>query len=288
MRSLLFVPADSEKKFNKGLQCGSDALILDLEDSVALDRKVAARGAAVDFLKAAHGMPKRSRLYVRINAPDTRFWQADLEAIIAARPDGVMVPKPRSVRDLELASLAMDGFERAAGLKIGATKVIAIVTEVPESLLQMQGYVSPPARVEALTWGAEDLSASVGSARTRDEAGRWTSPYQLARNLTLMAASGSGRQAIDTVYIDFKNAKGFADECREAAQDGFTGKMAIHPDQVAPINAAFSPSTNEVAWAKTIVELFAANPGAGALSLDGQMIDRPHFVRAQRILARVA
>lgn len=287
MRSLLFVPADSEKKFNKGLASGADALILDLEDSVALDRKVPAREAARAFVAAARLLKTRPRLYVRINALDTPFWRQDLEAVIGEAPDGVMVPKPRNVIDLETISTVMEGLERAAAVDVGSTRVIAIVTEVPESVLQMHGYCAAPPRVEALTWGAEDLSAVMGSSSTRETDGRWSSPYMLARNLTLMAAVAGGRQPIDTVYVDFKNTAGLIDECLTAARDGFTGKMAIHPDQVSHINAAFTPSIEQTAWARTIVELFAANPGTGALSRDGQMIDRPHLVRAQRILARV-
>ncbi|MFM2422674.1 MAG: citrate lyase [Pseudomonadota bacterium] len=286
MRSLLFVPADSPKKFAKGMGSGADALILDLEDSVALPNKVAARSTAVDALKEGHKNPARPRLYVRMNALDTPFWQGDLSAVMPARPDGIMLPKPRNVGDVVRVADEIGRLEMAQGVLPGTTTIIAIVSEVPESVLSIAGYAQGPKCLEALTWGAEDLSAMLGSQSTREDDGRWTSPYMLARNLTLMAASAGGRAAIDTVYVDFKNKDGFADECRRAARDGFTGKMAIHPDQVAMINEAFTPSAAERAWAEEITALFAQNPGAGTLALRGQMIDRPHLVRAERILKR--
>ncbi len=286
MRSLLFIPADSEKKLAKALTFGADCLILDLEDAVSTANKQAARRLAAAFLAEVLKQPKRPRFYVRINAFDTPYWQDDLDGVIAARPDGIMLPKPRSGADVDRLATWLDAAERERGIATGTTRIIAIATELPAALLVMATFADTSARMEGLTWGAEDLSALVGSAVTREPNGVWTSPYLLARNLTLMCATASNRQPIDTVYANFRDLAGLGEECRLAARDGFTGKMAIHPDQVAVINAAFTPDAAEIAWAREIVALFQANPGAGALSLRGQMIDKPHAVRADRILAR--
>ncbi len=286
MRSLLFVPADSEKKIGKALSVGADALILDLEDAVAVGNKAAARPMAAAFITATLGNRKRPRLYVRINAFDTPFWADDLAGVISARPDGIILPKPRTGADVNRLAKLLDEAEAEHGVPVGHIRIIAIATEVPAAVLAMNTFGDVTSRMEALTWGAEDLSALVGSSATREPGGGWTSPYLLARNLCLMAAVGSNRQPIDTVYVNFRDMAGLAEECRIAARDGFTGKMAIHPDQVAVINAAFTPNAADLAWAKEIAALFQANPGAGALSLRGQMIDKPHGVRADRILAR--
>lgn len=288
MRSLLFVPADSEKKIAKALTVGADCLILDLEDAVATANKAAARPLAADFLAETRKRAQRPRLYVRINAFDTPFWRDDIAGVIAAQPDGIMLPKPRAGADVDHLSAVLDAAEPLNGIVPGTTKIIAIATELPAALLSMATFAEASRRMEGLTWGAEDLSAVVGSAATREPNGVWTSPYLLARNMTLMCATASNRQPIDTVYANFRDIDGLKEEARLAARDGFTGKMAIHPNQVAHINAAFTPDANEVAWAKEIMALFAANPGAGALSLRGQMIDKPHVVRAERILARAA
>jgi citrate lyase subunit beta / citryl-CoA lyase len=287
MRSLLFVPADSEKKMAKSLAVGADALILDLEDAVAAARKPVAREMAAAFLLASRGVAKRPRLLVRINALDTPYWSDDLAGVIAAKPDCIMLPKPMTGADVDRLAGVLDRLEADHGIAHGATRIIAIATEMPAAVLHMHTFLNVSPRLEALTWGAEDLSALVGSAATREADGRtWTSPYRLARDLVLMAATGGGRQAIDTVFVNFRDLDGVAEEARVAARDGFTAKMAIHPDQVAPINAAFTPSEREIAWAREIRQLFIDNPGAGALSLRGQMIDKPHAVRAERILAR--
>jgi citrate lyase subunit beta / citryl-CoA lyase len=286
MRSFLFVPADSEKKIAKALSVGADALILDLEDAVATPNKAAARPMAAAFVAETRGNARRPKLYVRINAFDTPYWRDDIAGVMGARPDGLILPKPRSGADVDRLAGLLDDVERTHGIPVGETRIIPIATEVPAALLAMPTFETVSARVEAITWGAEDLSAVVGSAATREPNGVWTSPYLLARNLCLFAAIAAGRQPVDTVYVNFKDLAGLAEEARLAARDGFTGKMAIHPDQVAAINAAFTPSASEIAWADEIEALFASNPGAGALSLRGQMIDKPHAVRAARILAR--
>jgi citrate lyase subunit beta/citryl-CoA lyase len=287
MRSFLFVPADSDKKLGKGLTSGADALIVDLEDSVALERKAAARAPAADFVTTTRQQATRPRLYVRINPLDGPFWRDDVAAIIAARPDGLVLPKPTGGGDVARLAAVLDEAERTAGLVLGTTKIIAIATEVPQSVLAMQTYIGASPRLEVVTWGAEDISAVLGAAATREADGRtWTSPYALVRNLTLFAAVAAGAQPVDTVYVNFRDTEGLRLEAETAARDGFTGKMAIHPDQVAIINAAFTPSAADVAWARDVLALFAANPSAGTLSHKGQMVDKPHMTRAQRILAR--
>jgi citrate lyase subunit beta/citryl-CoA lyase len=287
MRSLLFVPADSERKLTKGASTGADALILDLEDSVEAGRKDAARRLAAQYLADARPLEARPRLYVRINALDTVLWQDDIAGVIGAQPDGILLPKPRSGDDVRKLSLALRHEEERAGVPVGATRIIAIATETPVALFQLHTYVESSSRLEAMAWGGEDLSAAVGASTNRDAEGRtWTSPYRLARDLTLFAASAAGVAAIDTVFVDLRDTEGLARESRAAARDGFTGKLAIHPGQVETINAAFTPGSEEVAAAEEIVRLFADNPGAGAMSHRGQMVDRPHLARAKRTLAR--
>jgi citrate lyase subunit beta/citryl-CoA lyase len=287
MRSLLFIPADDEKKLAKGLGTGADALILDLEDAVSAERKATARRLAAQYLADTRSKDGRPRLYVRINALETELWQDDIVGLIGARPDGILLPKPRSGDDVHRLSLALRHEEEHAGAPVGSTRIIAIATETPVALFQLHTYVDSSSRLEALTWGGEDLSAAIGSASNREADGRtWTSPYRLARDLTLFAAGAAGVEAIDTVYAPFRDTDGLQLECEAAARDGFTGKMAIHPGQVAIINAAFTPSAEAVAEAQEIVRLFADSPGAGALSRHGQMLDRPHLTRAERTLAR--
>jgi citrate lyase subunit beta / citryl-CoA lyase len=287
MRSLLFIPADDEKKLAKGVATGADALILDLEDAVAAPRKAAARTLAAQYIADIRPRQHRPRLYVRINALDTGLWQDDVAAVICARPDGLLLPKARSGDDVHRLSLTLRHAEEHAGAPVGATRIVAIATETPASLFQLHTYADSSSRLEALAWGAEDLSAVVGSLANREADGRtWTSPYRLARDLTLFAAAAAGVEAIDTVYVNLNDAEGLALEARAAARDGFTAKMAIHPGQVATINAAFTPSPGEVAAAEEIVRLFADNPDTGALALRGQMVDKPHLTRAERTLAR--
>ena len=287
MRSLLFIPADDERKLAKGLATGADALILDLEDAVAPPRKAAARILAARYIAETRPREGRPRLYVRINALETSLWQDDVAAVIGARPDGLLLPKPRSGDDVHRLSLTLRHEEEHAGAPVGSTRIIAIATETPVSLFQLHTYVDSSSRLEALTWGAEDLSAVVGSSANREGDDRtWTSPYRLARDLTLFAAAAAGVEAVDTVFVNLRDAEGLRMECEAAARDGFTGKMAVHPGQIAAINAAFTPGSDEVAAAEEIVRLFADNPGTGALAHRGQMVDKPHLARAERTLAR--
>jgi len=288
MRSLLFVPGDSERKIAKALASGADALLLDLEDSVGLERKPAARTMTREFIAANRPKPARPRLYVRINSLETPFWEDDLAGVMSAQPDGIMLPKPRSGEDVHRLSIAMAHGEAQAGTQGGATRILPIATEMPVSILNMSSYIGSSSRLVGLTWGAEDLSAELGARTSRTETGAYTSPFQLARDLCLITAVSAGVLPVDTVYADFRDAAGFARECEAAARDGFRAKMAIHPDQVAAINQAFTPRPDEIAHARQVVDLFAANPGAGVVSHGGRMYDRPHLTLAERLLARVA
>ncbi len=287
MRSLLFIPADDEKKLAKGPGCGADALILDLEDAVSEARKGAARGIAKDFIGGLRPRAGRPIIYVRINALDTPHWQDDLAGVMASRPDGILLPKARSGEDVHKLSIALDHAEERAGAPKGETRIIVIASEVPASLLALQSYIGASTRLEGLTWGAEDLSAALGARSNREADGRaWRSVYRMARDLCLVTAVAADVQPIDTVFVNFRDEEGLAREAREAADDGFTAKMAIHPNQVAAINAAFTPGPDQVSLAERTIAAFAANPQAGALALDGQMIDKAHVARAERILAR--
>jgi len=280
IRSFLFVPADSERKLARGLESGADALILDLEDSVAAANRPTARKLAREFLEA-HTSDRIAR-YVRINPLASGLALDDLAAIVAGRPDGVLLPKcvPDDVRTLDHY---LSAFEAAASRAGGATRIIAIATETPAAVFALGDYAGSSPRLEAITWGAEDLAACIGgSNRTLD--GIYDGPYLLARSLCLLAAAAAGVAALDTIYTDFRDPEGLKAECAAARRSGFTGKMAIHPAQLAAINEAFSTSATEREWAERVIAVFAANPDAGTLALDGKMIDKPHLVLAQRLL----
>jgi citrate lyase subunit beta / citryl-CoA lyase len=284
---MLFVPADDEKKLGKGAGTGADALILDLEDAVSLARKPAARVLAAQYLADMIPREGRPRLYVRVNALDTNLWEDDVAAIGGARPDGVMLPKARSGDDVHKLSIALNMAEERAGVPTGSTRIVAIVTEAPVSLLQLHTYVGSSTRLEGMTWGAEDLSAVLGARTNREDDHRtWTSPYRLARDLTLFAAAAAEVQALDTVFVNFRDEEGLRLECQAAVRDGFTGKMAIHPNQVAVMNEVFTPSAAEVEVSTEIVQFFANNPDAGVVAIRGHMVDKAHVARAERILAR--
>jgi citrate lyase subunit beta/citryl-CoA lyase len=302
MRSMLFVPADSERKLVKAMAAGADAVILDLEDSISIEGKPRARGMAREFLQSrgrtnagansagdsAGIVPQAPAVYVRINGLSTPFWQDDVAALSGNVPDGVMLPKSESGEHVHRLSIALGHTEQTSSIPSGTTRIVAIATEVAQSVLQLPSYIGASNRLVGLTWGAEDLSVELGSSSNREADGTFTSPYRLVRDLTLITAAAAGVQPIDTVYVDFRNSAGLALEASVAARDGFTGKMAIHPDQVPIINAAFTPSPAEIARSEAIVAAFDANPGAGVAALDGQMLDRPHLERARRILARAA
>ena len=286
MRSLLFIPADDERKLAKGVGSGADVLLIDLEDSVSSARKSAARGIASEYIAATRAQAKRPLLYVRINALDTPLWEEDLAGVMGSQPDGVLLPKARSGEDVHTLSIALNHAEERAGIAKGTTRILVLATEVPIALLQMQTYVGASTRLEGLTWGAEDLSAVLGAKTNREPDGTWTSPYRLARDLCLFTAAAANVQPIDTVFVDFRDAQGFRAEASAAARDGFTGKLAIHPSQVPVINEIFTPAAAEIDLAKEIMQAFSDNPQAGVLGIRGQMVDRAHIARAERILAR--
>jgi len=286
MRSLLFVPGDSPKKQQKGLESGADALILDLEDSVALDAKPQARIITHDFLKAARALPKRPLLIVRINSLASGMSDADLDAVMPGAPDAIMLPKSEGGIDVGHLAARIAVREAESDLPDGATGILPIATENGKGIFGLGSYARASHRLLALTWGAEDLSADLGAETNRLQDGSYTDPYRLARALTLFGASAARIDAIDTVFTNFRDDAGLRAECLAARRDGFTGKMAIHPAQVAPINGVFAPSPEALARAEQIIALFAANPGAGVIGLDGEMLDRPHLIRAERLKAR--
>ncbi len=287
MRSQLFVPADSERKLAKALTSGADCLFLDLEDSIAAANKAKARRTAADFLGEAKRTCPRPLLYVRVNALNSGLIDADLDAVMQAAPDGLVLPKCVNAAALQHLGAKLAVKEAEHDLADGATRMIAIATETAASIFNMGGYAGASPRLAGLAWGAEDLSACLGAEACRGADGAYTAPYALARALTLFAAHAAGVAAIDAVYPDFRDLVGLRHECEAGRRDGFTGKMAIHPDQIGVINEAFTPSSEAIAKARAIVAAFAAEPEAGVVSLDGEMLDRPHLVKARRLLARL-
>ncbi|MER8502326.1 CoA ester lyase [Mesorhizobium sp. M0204] len=285
MRSLLFVPGDSEKKLEKGFGVGADMVIVDLEDSIAAQNKDLARDTAARFI-AGHRHRTSSVIYVRVNDLSTGLTDDDLAALVPAKPDGIMLPKSNSGLDVQHLSAKLRVHEAESGLPDGAIKILPIITETAAGVLAAATYARASARLVGVTWGAEDLSAAIGARATRDANGRYTDVFRLARTMTMLTASAAEVAAIDTVFPDFRDMAGFEAECAEAERDGFTGKMAIHPAQVPVINAAFAPSAQAVKSALAIVEAFKAAGNPGVVGIDGKMYDRPHLKLAERLLAR--
>lgn len=285
MRSLLFVPGDSERKLEKALGSGADVLIIDLEDSVAPEAKPAARRTASAFVASERSRAAAS-LYVRVNDLSTGLTDQDLAAVMPARPAGIMLPKSSGGGDVMLLSTKLRVHEAQNGIEDGATRIIPIATETAIGVLQPVTYTSITPRLAGITWGAEDLSAAIGARSARDADGRYTDLFRYARTMTLLAASAAGVPAIDTVFPDFRNEAAFRDECVEAERDGFTAKMAIHPAQVTTINEVFTPSPEAVAEAEMVVAAFRKAGGPGVLAIDGKMYDRPHLKLAERVLQR--
>ncbi|WP_186294359.1 HpcH/HpaI aldolase/citrate lyase family protein [Bradyrhizobium guangdongense] len=280
MRSMLFVPGDSPRKFEKASQGNADALIIDVEDSVVAEKKDEARKLTLAMLKGQRGP---HQLYVRVNALDTGMTLTDLAAIMPGVPDGIVLPKSQGGDDVRQVGLWLDAFEAAAGSKIGATRIVCVATETAGSIFGLGSYKNCSPRLAGLMWGAEDLSASLG-ATEKASSGVFHSPYRLARDLCLMAAAAAEVAPIDTVYTDIDNLAGLEAETRAARRDGFSAKALIHPKHVDIVNAAFAPTDAERAWAEKVIAAFAGNPDAGTLRLDGQMIDKPHLRAAQKIL----
>jgi len=286
MRSLLFAPADSDRKLDKAFASGSDAVIIDLEDSVAPDSKSLARERAARFLARTTGLTHRPRLLVRINSLPSGLADADLDAVVPAAPDAILLPKSEGSASVVHLAAKLTAREAVHGVADGHIGIIAIATETAGSLFQLGSYSGSSARLVGMTWGAEDLSAELGATANRDSTGQFLAPYRLARTLCLAGAVAAQVEPIDTVFIDFRDQAGLRRETEEACRDGFTGKMAIHPAQVAIINEVFTPTAQAVAEAHAIVAAFAAAPGSGVVGINGVMYDMPHLKRAQRVLAR--
>ena len=278
LRSLLFVPGDRPERFAKAAASGADAIILDLEDAVSPANKEAARGAVADYLAGT----REVITIVRVNPLDGHMTAADIAAVAGARPDAIMLPKAEGAPCIARIDTILRS-ETAPDASL--PPILPIATETPAAIFTLGSYREARERLLGLTWGAEDLPAAIGAMTSREEDGRYTPPYDVARALTLFAAHGAGVAAIDTVFPAIKDEAGLAAYAARARRDGFNGMMAIHPSQVAPINAAFTPSAGDVARAQAIVDAFAANPGAGVLQVDGKMIDAPHLKQARHILS---
>ena len=286
MRSLLFVPADGGSKLDKAVASGADAVIVDLEDSIAPERKDTARVAALDFLKRAGAAKQRPRLLVRINGLDTGMTDADLDAIVPGRPDAIVFPKAEGGASVVHLDAKLTAREAIAGVPEGQIKILAQGVESAAGLFAAGTFRGASVRLIGLTWGPEDLSAELGAEANRDTQGELTEPYRLARSICLYAAAAAKLPAIETVYVDFRNSEGLRRDTEAARRDGFTGRLAIHPAQVPVINEVFTPSAAQIERAKAVVAAFAAQPGAGTVGIDGKMYDRPHLARAQALLAR--
>jgi citrate lyase subunit beta/citryl-CoA lyase len=280
LRSLLFVPGDRPELVEKAYASGADAIILDLEDSVALAAKDRARADAARVLQGPRPIPA----FVRVNPLPTGLTEVDLDAVMQGRPDGVILPKAEGARSIAALDALLETHERRSGTKVGETKIIPIATETPAALFRLGEYDN--ARLCGLTWGAEDLPAIVGSLAVREDDGRYTEPFQVVRALALFAAAAAGVAAIDTIYPNFKDTAGLSAYALRGARDGFSGMLALHPAQIAPINAAFTPTPEQIAHANAVVAAFAAQPEAGVVVLDGHMLDAPHLMQARRVLSR--
>lgn len=284
LTSLLFVPADSEKKYRKARGTAADGLILDLEDSVAPPNKDAARAMVSGWLDEGLSGPA---LWVRVNALDTGLTLADLAAVVRPGLAGIILPKANGGQDVAQLGHYLDALETRAGLQPGGVRIIVVATETAQAMFNLGSYAPAHPRLAALTWGAEDLSAVVGATSNKGADGDWSQPYQLARSLCLMAAAAAEVPALDTLYADFRNEAGLVAACGISRRDGFAGRLAIHPAQVDPINRAFAPSDEDLALAARIVAAFDADPGLGTIGIDGKMYDIPHLKQARRTLASV-
>ncbi len=283
LRSMLFVPGDSEKKFAKAAGTGADALILDLEDAVAPSQKAEARAIVGRLLDDR--APRDWLFFVRINPLGTGLTDDDLAAVVKPGLDGILLPKANGAEDVATVAARLDRLEAAAGIAAGTVRIAVVSTETPRAMFNLGSYAPAHPRLLALTWGAEDLAAAIGATDNKEADGGWTSPYVVARALCLFASAAAEVIALDTLYADFRDTEGLERDCRRSRRDGFTGRIAIHPDQVATINRAYSPSDEEVAHARRIVDAFAARPDAGTLGIDGRMYDIPHLVAARKTLA---
>jgi citrate lyase subunit beta / citryl-CoA lyase len=286
MRSLLFVPADGGRKLDKALRSGADAIIIDLEDSIAPDRKAQARAGAAGFIKEAVRVTARPRILVRVNGLATGLTDADLDAVVPAAPDAIVLPKAEGGAAIVHADAKLCVREAMQGLPEGHVKIVAMAIETAAALFLAGSFRGASARLLGLSWGPEDLAAELGAEANRADDGSYSEPYRLARALCLAAAAAAQVEAIETIYPDYRNDAGLARDSELARRDGFAGRLAIHPAQVPIINEIFTPSAEAVAKARAIVAAFEASPGAGVIGLDGIMYDRPHLARAQQLIAR--
>jgi citrate lyase subunit beta / citryl-CoA lyase len=286
MRSVLFVPGDSDTKLVRAAESDADVVAVDLEDSVAVGSKEAARDMAKGFVADCKRSGKGPRIYVRVNALQTAFAEADITSVMESAPDGILLPKARSGDDVRALCNLLGKLEKQYGIAAGKTEISVLATEVPVALLCMHSFIGSSPRLTGLSWGSEDLSADLGAKATRDANGNLASPFRLARDLCLVTAAAANVGAIDTIFIDLRDAPGLAREAAESARDGFTGKLALHPDQVAVINEAFTPTMAEISGATEVVQAFAKGDSTGVLTLGGEVLDRPHLRRAEGVLAR--
>ena len=286
MRSLLFVPADGGTKLDKAMASGADAVIIDLEDSIAPERKAQARAAALEFLKAANAQKQRPRLLVRINGLDTGMTDADLDAVVPGKPDAILFPKAEGGASVTHLDAKLTAREAIAGLPEGSIKILAQSVESAAGFFLAGTYRDASKRLIGMTWGPEDLSSELGAEANREADGTLTEPYRLARSFCLFGAAAAKVPAIETIHVSFRDPDVLRRDTELARRDGFSGRLAIHPAQVAVINEVFTPAPEQIAQAKAVVAAFAAQPGAGTVGIDGKMYDQPHLKRAQALLAR--
>ena len=282
MRSMLFVPGDRPERYAKAAASGADAVILDLEDAVVPERRPQARTEIAEWLRSGE---RKVPAWVRINPVDSDDALADLAAIVDGRPDGIVLPKARDGADVHRADHWLESLEARCGFARGSIGLLPLITESAGALLRAVSFTSLPSRVAGLTWGAEDLAADIGASGNRTADGEYEFTFAMARSFCLLAAAAAGVPAFDTIDTDFRDAAAIERRARASRRQGFAGKLAIHPAQVAPIHAAFSPTAEEVAWAERVIAAFRAAPGLGAVAFEGGMLDRPHLRQAERILA---
>ena len=282
MRSFLFVPGDSTRKYESAKKTAADALILDLEDSIAPDQKPVGRTTTLGMLK--DGAPGK-KLYVRVNALDTGMTCIDLAAVMSGKPDGIVLPKCAGAADINQLAFYLDAFEAAHGIANGTTRIVPVATETADAIFKLANFQGASPRLWGMMWGAEDLAASLGASQNRIN-GRFYGPFLLARNLCLMSAVAAGVVPIDTVYADIDNLSGLEEEAVEARRDGFLAKAIIHPKHVDVVNRAFMPTEDEIALSRKIVAAFQQNPDSGVIRVEGKMVDKPHLRAALKILAQ--
>lgn len=282
-RSLLFVPGDSEKKFTRASGGNADVLILDLEDAVAPSMKDAARVTVAGWLDRAGEVA--AHLFVRPNPLPSGLIEGDLEAVVRPGLAGLLIPKADGAADIAAIAAMLDRLEASAGMAPGTVRIMVVATETPAAMFNLGSYTPPHPRLLGLTWGAEDLSSAIGATGNKEADGSWTEPYKVARSFCLFAAASAGVTPVDTLYSDFRDAEGLEADCRRSRRDGFLGRIAIHPDQVDTINRCYTPSEEQVAEARRIVDAFEANPDLGTIGIDGKMYDIPHLKAAHKTLA---